>query len=97
MIMIKPAGPYLDLICQARQRFDVPIAAYQVSGEYSMIVGRVAQWLAGSRPRHDGELDLDRTRRRRHHSHVFRQARRQAGWPNRDFSPIYGKRPSFMA
>jgi porphobilinogen synthase len=38
MIMVKPAGPYLDLIYQARQRFDVPIAAYQVSGEYSMIV-----------------------------------------------------------
>ncbi len=38
MIMVKPALPYLDLICQARQRFDVPIAAYQVSGEYSMIV-----------------------------------------------------------
>ncbi len=38
MIMIKPAMPYLDLICRARERFDVPIAAYQVSGEYSMIV-----------------------------------------------------------
>ena len=38
MIMVKPAGPYLDLIYQARQRFDVPIAAYQVSGEYSMIM-----------------------------------------------------------
>jgi porphobilinogen synthase len=38
MIMIKPAGPYLDLIAKARDRFDVPIAAYQVSGEYSMIV-----------------------------------------------------------
>jgi porphobilinogen synthase len=38
MIMVKPAMPYLDLICQARQRFDVPIAAYQVSGEYAMIV-----------------------------------------------------------
>jgi porphobilinogen synthase len=38
MIMVKPAGPYLDLIYQARQRFEVPIAAYQVSGEYSMIV-----------------------------------------------------------
>jgi porphobilinogen synthase len=37
MIMIKPAGPYLDLIWQARQRFDVPVAAYQVSGEFSMI------------------------------------------------------------
>jgi porphobilinogen synthase len=38
MIMIKPAGPYLDLIAKARERFDVPVAAYQVSGEYSMIV-----------------------------------------------------------
>jgi porphobilinogen synthase len=38
MIMVKPALAYLDLIWQARQRFDVPIAAYQVSGEYAMIV-----------------------------------------------------------
>jgi porphobilinogen synthase len=38
MIMVKPAMPYLDLVWQARQRFDVPLGAYQVSGEYSMIV-----------------------------------------------------------
>src|SRR5579859_3865414 len=38
MIMVKPALPYLDLIWQARQRFDVPLGAYQVSGEYSMII-----------------------------------------------------------
>jgi porphobilinogen synthase len=38
MIMIKPALAYLDLIWQARQRFDVPIGAYQVSGEFSMIM-----------------------------------------------------------
>ena len=38
IIMVKPALPYLDLICQARQRFDVPIAAYQVSGEFAMIM-----------------------------------------------------------
>src|SRR5580692_2589486 len=37
MIMVKPAMPYLDLIFEARRRFDVPIAAYQVSGEFSMI------------------------------------------------------------
>ncbi len=46
MIMVKPALAYLDLICQARQRFDVPIAAYQVSGEYSMIVAAARNgWL----------------------------------------------------
>jgi porphobilinogen synthase len=37
MIMIKPALPYLDVIAAARERFDLPIAAYQVSGEYAMI------------------------------------------------------------
>lgn len=38
MIMVKPAMPYLDIIREARNRWDVPIAAYQVSGEYSMIL-----------------------------------------------------------
>src|SRR5205814_4053401 len=37
MIMVKPAMPYLDVIAAARDRFDLPIAAYQVSGEYAMI------------------------------------------------------------
>jgi porphobilinogen synthase len=37
MIMVKPAMPYLDVIAAARGRFDLPLAAYQVSGEYAMI------------------------------------------------------------
>src|SRR5689334_15476881 len=37
MIMVKPAMPYLDVIAAAHQRFDLPLAAYQVSGEYAMI------------------------------------------------------------
>ncbi len=37
MIMVKPAMPYLDVIAEARRRFDLPLAAYQVSGEYAMI------------------------------------------------------------
>ena len=37
MLMVKPALPYLDVIAAAKQRFNVPIAAYQVSGEYAMI------------------------------------------------------------
>ena len=37
MIMVKPAMPYLDVLHEARLRFDVPLAAYQVSGEYAMI------------------------------------------------------------
>ena len=37
ILMIKPAMPYLDLMYRCRQRFDLPVAAYQVSGEYAMI------------------------------------------------------------
>jgi porphobilinogen synthase len=50
MIMVKPAGPYLDIIRMARDRFEMPLGAYQVSGEFSMIV-------AAAR---NGWLDLDR-------------------------------------
>ena len=51
MIMVKPAMAYLDIIRQARDRFGVPLGAYQVSGEFSMIMA------AGQK----GWLDLDRT------------------------------------
>lgn len=37
MIMVKPALPYLDIIQRVRERFDVPVAAYNVSGEYAMV------------------------------------------------------------
>lgn len=37
MLMVKPAGPYLDVIRRVREQFDLPLCAYQVSGEYSMI------------------------------------------------------------
>ncbi len=50
MLMIKPALAYLDILAQARREFDVPLAAYHVSGEYSMIKA------AGER----GWLDADR-------------------------------------
>jgi porphobilinogen synthase len=50
IIMIKPAMPYLDVIYRAKTEFDVPVAAYQVSGEYSMIVAAA----------NNGWLDLER-------------------------------------
>ncbi len=37
MVMVKPAGPYLDILAAARARYDVPLAAYQVSGEYAAL------------------------------------------------------------
>ena len=46
MVMVKPAMPYLDVICRAREEFNHPLAAYQVSGEYSMIVAAAQRgWL----------------------------------------------------
>ena len=46
MIMIKPAMPYLDIIRQARDRFLAPLGAYQVSGEFSMLMAAIQNgWL----------------------------------------------------
>jgi len=46
MILMKPAMPYLDVIRAARERYDVPLGAYQVSGEYSMLHAAFARgWL----------------------------------------------------
>ena len=46
MIMVKPAMPYLDLVSQARERFAAPLGAYQVSGEFSMLMAAIQNnWL----------------------------------------------------
>jgi porphobilinogen synthase len=37
VVMVKPALPYLDVLRQVRDRFDLPVAAYNVSGEFSMV------------------------------------------------------------
>ena len=42
IVMVKPALSYLDVIRQAKDRFDLPLAAYNVSGEYSMIKAAAA-------------------------------------------------------
>jgi porphobilinogen synthase len=46
MLMVKPAGPYLDILAALRREFNVPLAAYQVSGEYAMIKAAAAKgWI----------------------------------------------------
>ena len=46
VLMVKPALPYLDVLAAAREAFDLPLAAYNVSGEYAMIKAAAAQgWL----------------------------------------------------
>jgi porphobilinogen synthase len=50
MVMVKPAGPYLDVLADVRRACDVPVAAYQVSGEYSMIKAAAERdWIDGDR------------------------------------------------
>ena len=50
IVMVKPALPYLDLIRRIKERFDMPVAAYQVSGEYSMLKAAAANgWLEEER------------------------------------------------
>jgi porphobilinogen synthase len=49
MLIVKPALPYLDVIRRVREATDVPIAAYNVSGEYAMIKAAAAQGLLDER------------------------------------------------
>jgi porphobilinogen synthase len=61
MILMKPAMPYLDVIRAARDRFDVPMGAYQVSGEYSMLQAAAAKgWLDGDRAMMESLLSMRR-------------------------------------
>jgi porphobilinogen synthase len=61
MILMKPAMPYLDVIRAAHERFDVPIGAYQVSGEYSMLQAAFANgWLDPARAMMESLLSIRR-------------------------------------
>jgi porphobilinogen synthase len=61
MILMKPAMPYLDVIRAARERFDVPIGAYQVSGEYSMLQAAFAKgWLEPERAMMESLISIRR-------------------------------------
>jgi porphobilinogen synthase len=60
-ILMKPALPYLDVLREARQRFDVPIGAYQVSGEYSMLQAAFERgWLERDRTMLESLLSIRR-------------------------------------
>src|SRR5450432_4080684 len=61
MVLMKPAMPYLDVLRAARERFDVPIGAYQVSGEYSMLQAAFARgWLEPQRAMMESLLSIRR-------------------------------------
>jgi porphobilinogen synthase len=61
IVMVKPAGAYLDIIYRVKQEFDMPTAAYQVSGEYSMIKAAAKlDWIDGERVMMESLLGIKR-------------------------------------
>ncbi len=61
MLLMKPAMPYLDIIREARDRFDLPLGAYQVSGEYSMLHAAFQRgWLEPERAMLESLLSIRR-------------------------------------
>lgn len=61
IVMVKPAGPYLDVIAEVRRATTLPIAAYQVSGEYAQIQAAAQLgWLDGVRARDESLLAIRR-------------------------------------
>jgi porphobilinogen synthase len=61
VLMVKPALPYLDVLALARRRFDVPLAAYHVSGEYAMIHAAAERgWIDGERAMMEALVSIKR-------------------------------------
>jgi porphobilinogen synthase len=61
VLMVKPALPYLDIVADARSTFDLPVAAYQVSGEYAMVRAAAERgWLDGDRAMREAVLSIRR-------------------------------------
>jgi porphobilinogen synthase len=61
MIMVKPAGPYLDVIHTVHERYNIPLLAYQVSGEYAMIKAAAQQgWLDEQRTAMESLIGIKR-------------------------------------
>jgi porphobilinogen synthase len=61
MVMVKPAGPFLDIIHRVKAEFGYPVAAYQVSGEYAMIQAAAERgWIDGERVMMDSLLGIRR-------------------------------------
>ena len=79
VVMVKPALPYLDVIRRVRERTALPVAAYNVSGEYAMIKAAAAHGPDRRARRRARGPDRHPPRRRRHRHHLPRQGRRHDG------------------
>ena len=75
MVMVKPALPYLDVIARVRERFDVPVAAYNVSGEYAMVKAAARNGWIDEQRIVARNPDQHSARRRPHRPHLSRERR----------------------
>ena len=76
IVMVKPALPYLDVVRRVKDATRVPVAAYNVSGEYAMVKAAAAAGHARRARRRARDADVDPPRRRRHRHHLPREGRR---------------------
>ena len=76
VVMVKPALPYLDVIRRVKDATRLPVAAYNVSGEYAMVKAAAAAGWIDERAAVLEALTGDPPRRRRHHHHLPREGRR---------------------
>ena len=76
MVMVKPALAYLDVIRAVREAVDVPVAAYNVSGEYAMVKAAAGARLDRRGAHREGDARVHRARGGGHHPHVPREGLR---------------------
>ena len=77
MLMVKPATPYLDVVRRVKDATGAPVAAYHVSGEYSMLKAAAANGWIDEQRRRARDADLDPPRRRRPRSSPTTRRRRR--------------------
>ena len=84
IVMVKPALPYLDVLRAVADAVDVPVAAYQVSGEYAMVEAAAAAGMDRPRPGHPGVADRDPAGRRADRADLLGRSR----WPRRSAADL---------
>ena len=83
IVMVKPALAYLDVVRAVREAVDVPVAAYNISGEYAMVEAAAANGWIDRERRDPGDADLDPPRRRRRDPDLLgRRGRRPTAHPH---------------
>ena len=93
VVLVKPALPYLDVVRAVRERFDVPVGAYNVSGEYAMVKAAAAAGHLDERAAAIEIADRDPPRGRRDRDHVLGERARRVASELLNAAPSSGTAP----